>query len=379
MARITGVGGRVGPGWSRAGVAPGKVAVVSAMPDHPARRSVGPAVVSVVMTVRNEERHLTEAVRRVLAQDCPGPLELVVAVGPSTDGTVEVARRLAEADPRVRVIDNPTGRTPQGLNAAIAASRGDVVVRVDGHAILPDGYVRTALRVLEETGADNVGGVMDARGGTTFELAVACAMRSRIGVGQAAFHVGGEAGPAPTVYLGVFRRAALARVGGYDEHFQRAQDWEMNHRIRDTGGLVWFTPDLRVTYRPRGSVGALARQYFHYGRWRRVVSRHHRGTITWRYLAPPAAAVGCAVGLLVAPVLPWGLVLPGGYLAAVLAGSAIIGRSLPWRARLVVPLALGTMHLSWGAGFLTSPRRLVVPLATTLSAPDSGSERPKPA
>jgi succinoglycan biosynthesis protein ExoA len=319
-------------------------------PDEPA--------VTVIMTVRDEERHLAEAVRRILAQDYSGALQVVVAVGPSTDRTAELAAGLAEADPRVLVIANPTGLTPNGLNAAIAASHGDVVVRVDGHAILPGDYVRTAVRLLAETGADNVGGVMDARGTTSFERAVACAMRSRLGVGQASFHVGGTAGPVDTVYLGVFRRAALARVGGYDEHFQRAQDWEMNHRIRSSGGLVWFTPDLRVTYRPRGSVRALALQYFNYGRWRRVVARRHAGTITWRYLAAPAAVVGCLAGLLVAPLLPWAVALPGGYLAALLLGSGVIGRGLGWSARARLPVVLAVMHMCWGAGFLTSPRRL---------------------
>ncbi|MGL5857378.1 MAG: glycosyltransferase family 2 protein, partial [Angustibacter sp.] len=296
--------------------------------------------VSVVMTVRNEERHLAEAVSRILDQDYPRPLEVIVAVGPSQDDTVQVAQGLAARDRRVRVIANPTGRTPHGLNAAVAASGGEVIARVDGHAILPDGYLRTAVAELRRTGADNVGGVMDARGVSAFEQAVACAMRSRIGVGQASFHVGGVAGPADTVYLGVFRRSALARVGGYDQHFQRAQDWEMNHRIRATGGLVWFTPDLKVTYRPRATVTALAEQYFLYGRWRRVVGRRHRGTTTWRYLAAPAAVVGSLGGLLVAGWQPWALALPLSYLAVVLAGSVAVGRSLPWRARLLLPLAL---------------------------------------
>ncbi len=312
------------------------------------------------MTVRDEERHLAEAVDRVLAQQYPGSLDLVIAVGPSHDRTSQVAEQLAAEHPMVTAIANPTGRTPHGLNAAVRASAGEVVVRVDGHSILPDGYVETAVRVLLETGADNVGGLMDARGSTAFEQAVACAMRSRIGVGQATFHVGGEAGETDTVYLGVFRRAALARVGGYDEHFQRAQDWEMNHRIRETGGRVWFTPELKVTYRPRGSVRALAQQYFHYGRWRRVVSRHHRGTITVRYLAPPVTAAACIAGVLVSPVVPWALLIPGTYLAGVLVGSAVVGRELDWRSRPLLPLALATMHLSWGVGFLSSPRHLAV-------------------
>ena len=163
------------------------------------------------------------------------------------------------------------------LNAAIGASRNGIIARVDGHAMLPEDYLQIAVETLEETGADNVGGVMAAEGVTPFEQAVARAMTSKIGVGGARFHTGGTAGPADTVYLGVFRREALERVGGYDEHFQRAQDWEMNHRIRETGGLVWFQPRMRVSYRPRPSVKALAKQYFHYGRWRQGRRPHPRG------------------------------------------------------------------------------------------------------
>jgi GT2 family glycosyltransferase len=155
----------------------------------------------------------------------------------------------------------------------------------------------------------------------------------------------------------VFRRSALARVGGYDGHFARAQDWELNHRIRATGGVVWFTPELTVSYRPRGSVKTLARQYFHYGRWRRVVARRH-GTISARYLAPPALVSSVGVALLVAPWWPWTLLLPVGYALAISTGGIIVGAGLPWRARLLVPVALATMHLSWGVGFLTSPRHL---------------------
>ncbi|GII82703.1 succinoglycan biosynthesis protein exoa [Sphaerisporangium siamense] len=309
----------------------------------------------------NEERHLREAVHQVLAQRYDGPIEVVLAVGPSQDRTQEVADALAAEDPRVTVVPNPTGRTPNALNAAIGAARSGIIARVDGHAMLPEDYLRVAVETLEQTGADNVGGIMAAEGVTPFEKAVACAMTSKIGVGNARFHTGGEAGPADTVYLGVFRREALARVGGYDEHFQRAQDWEMNHRIRETGGLVWFQPRMRVSYRPRPTVKALAKQYFHYGRWRRVVSRTHEGTINLRYLAPPVAVVAMLLGLVVSPFFWPGLLIPGGYAVAILAGSVLTGRHLPAAALARLPVVYAAMHLSWGWGFLTSPPRLSRP------------------
>lgn len=310
--------------------------------------------VSVVMPVLNEQRHLREAVGRVLEQDLDGDLELVLALGPSTDGTDQVAAELAAADPRIRLVRNPSGRTPSGLNAAVAASTHAVIARVDGHAVLPPGYLRKALEVLELTGADNVGGIMDAQGVTEVERAIAAAMRSRLGVGSARFHTGGAAGPAETVYLGVFRRSALARVGGYDEHFARAQDWEMNHRIRSTGGTVWFTPELRVTYRPRADLRSLARQYFQYGRWRRVVARQHPGTMSARYLAPPALVAALTISVAFSPWLPVALVVPAGYVGALVVGSLTLEPGLPWRSRATLPAALAVMHLSWGVGFVTS-------------------------
>ena len=315
--------------------------------------------VSIVMPVLNEERHLRSAVAHVLAQEYPGPLELIMALGPSSDRTDQVAADIALSDDRVRCIVNPTGATGSGLNLGVAAASHEVVVRVDGHAMLPTDYVRVAVETLERTGADNVGGVMAAEGITDFQRAVAAAMTSRLGVGQARFHVGGDEGPVDTVYLGVFRRSALQRVGGYDETFLRAQDWELNHRIRTTGGTVRFTPDLHVTYRPRSSVRALAKQYKNYGKWRRVVMSRHRGTANLRYLAPPVALIAVSAGTVAGVAgIRWGFLVPAGYLTAVVAGSVVVGRGLPRRSQAWLPVVFATMHGSWAAGFLLSPRSL---------------------
>jgi len=323
--------------------------------------------VSVVMPVINEERHLPAAVGQILDQDYPGALEVVIAVGPSTDRTAQVAATLAERDTRVRVVDNPTGATPAGLNAAISVSSGEVVVRVDGHAMIPRDYIGTAVRILHQTGADNVGGIMAAEGTTNFECAVARAMTSRFGVGGAAFHVGGQAGPALTVYLGCFQRAALDRVGGFDERMVRAQDWELNLRIRASGGVVWFTPELQVTYRPRGSLRALARQYHDYGRWRREVANRHPSTLSLRYLAAPIAVVVMTLGLLTSGIAwllgsrwAWlGLLPAAAYLVGDLLASVLAAGKAP-RARLLqaawLPLVFPAMHIPWGLGFLRGPR-----------------------
>ncbi|MFE0193969.1 glycosyltransferase family 2 protein [Streptomyces sp. NPDC058989] len=318
-----------------------------------------PPAVSVIMPVLNEERHLRNSVRHILEQEYAGEMEVVIALGPSTDRTDEIAAQLVAEDSRVHTVPNPTGRTPAALNAAIKASRHPIVVRVDGHGMLSPDYIATAVRLLEETGAANVGGIMHAEGENAWEDAVAAAMTSKIGVGNAAFHTGGQAGPAETVYLGVFRREALEQQGGYNEEFIRAQDWELNFRIREAGGQIWFSPELKVQYRPRPSIKALAKQYKDYGKWRHVVARYHAGSINLRYLAPPTAVGAIAAGLVVGATLtPWGLVVPAGYLAAITAGSLPAGKGLSLKARAQIPVALATMHMSWGVGFLTSPRSL---------------------
>jgi glycosyltransferase involved in cell wall biosynthesis len=318
------------------------------------------------MAVRNEARRLHESVGAVLAQDYPGVLDVTIAAAPSEDGTVEVLETLAK-DARVTVVDNPAAITPTGLNAAIRASSGSVVVRVDGHAVIPRDYVRRAVELLDETGADNVGGIMAAEGETPFERAVAAAMSSRFGTGDARFHYGGPPGAVDTVYLGAFRRTALERVGGYDETLVRTQDSELNLRLRETGGTVWFSPELRVRYRPRGSLRALAAQYFQYGQWRRVVARRHPGSLQWRQLAPPVVVVTCAAGAVVAAAGGrWGLVPLAGYALAIVAATVVVGRRLPLGVAVRLPAVFATMHTAWGLGFLTSPRHLGQAIAPSL-------------
>ena len=320
---------------------------------HPANPPV-----SVILTVINEAAHLRAAVSAALNSNYAGELEVVIAVGPSHDQTLDIAHEISAGDSRVKVISNPGGKTPSGLNAALRAAKFEIIVRIDGHSEIDSDYIRKAVATLNETGAVNVGGIMAAEGITTFQRAVARAMRSPIGVGGARFHVGGKAGPTDTVYLGVFRRNALERVGGYDENFVRAQDWEMNYRLRINGGTIWFNPELKVTYRPRSSLRALAKQYFEYGRWRRAVSRHHKGTINFRYLAPPvnliANALSLALGFVASPLF---FIASAAYLVAIFLASLWIGKNLGERIRL--PIILITMHFCWGFGFISSPSSLI--------------------
>lgn len=325
--------------------------------------------VAVVMPIRNEATHLEAAITAILDQCYRGPLEICLAVAPSDDDTDTIAAELAARDPRITVVANPAGITPAGLNAAIAATTAGILVRVDGHARLSPGYITRAVETLARTGAVNVGGVQRAVGTTPMQRAIATAMTSPLGVGGARFHLGGVEGPVDTVYLGVFRREALEAVGGFDETLIRNQDYELNIRLREAGGTVWFDPELDVEYRPRPSLGALARQYAQYGAWKRHVLGLHPRSLRPRQAAPPLATAAITLSLLAAVRRPRALIVQVTYLSALMIGSTLTSRSSrryepvtdtpdappsltpTWEDILRLTAALATMHLSWGVGF----------------------------
>jgi glycosyltransferase involved in cell wall biosynthesis len=302
--------------------------------------------VDVIIPAADAARMIGPAIDAVRAQGYPNLGVIVVAS--FDEETAEAARRHGAV-----VVPNPTGRTPNGLNLALAATTADVVARIDAHSTIPPGYLRHAVETLSETGADNVGGMQVPIGDEPWEKAIAAAMASPLGAGDARYRIGGEAGPTDTVYLGVFRRATLDRLGGYDESFERNQDYELNHRIRESGGVVWFDPELRVLYRPRGSLRLLARQYFQYGRWKRHFSRRHPGSLRWRQLAPPLLVVLLGATLLAGLWWRPALSLPAGYLVTLLLAALIKTPRLGPAALGIAP-ALAVMHLSWGLGFLSA-------------------------
>lgn len=310
---------------------------------------------SVVLPVRNEARTIERAIRSVLEQEYPEPIEVVVADGMSSDGTRDVLLTIAAGEPRLRVVDNETGITPAGLNVAIRASTGEVVVRCDGHGVMPQGYIRRAVEILRETGADNVGGMQDAHGKGLLQQAVAIGMSIPMGVGDARFHLGGPPGPVDTVFLGVFRRSALDRVGLFDEALERNQDSELNYRIRATGGVVYFHPDLRVGYYPRRSLKTLWGQYFGSGAWKRATFRRSGiGALRPRQAAPVALVLGLVASGVLA-LTPWraaGAVLPAMYGAALITTALLTAAKRRRSVALLLPVVLAVMHVGWGLGFL---------------------------
>jgi succinoglycan biosynthesis protein ExoA len=309
------------------------------------------ASVSVIVPARGAAGLVADCLAAVLPQLAADD-ELIVAAG--DEATAAAARTVSDA--RVRVVENPAGTTPAALNVAIAAARHPVIMRVDAQARIPAGYRDRVVALLAGTGAANVGGRQVARGGEGRSVAIAAAMNARLGHGGASYRSGARGGPVDTVYLGAFRADVLQAVGGYDERFTTNQDAELNERIRRAGGTVWLDPELAVTYLPRTSLRALARQFHGYGRGRAMTARRHPGSLGRRQLAAPTLVVGLLVALIALPwtVVPlslWG----AGYGSLLILGTLLEGgdarRWLP-----VTVAALAVMHLSWGSGFLTAPR-----------------------
>ncbi len=313
------------------------------------------------MPVLNEEGYLESAVRTILSQDYAGEKQIVLALGPSSDRTDEIAAALAAEDPRVSLVPNPQRDIPIALNLAIAASVHPVIVRVDAHSELTPDYTRLGIEALRREHAANVGGVMRAAGATPVQRAIAAGYNSPYGLGGGAYHVDGTPGPAESAYLGIFRAEAVAAVGGYDPHIRRGEDWELNLRIRNAGGLVWYEPALGVTYWPRASFGNLAKQFFATGAWRAVITARHPRETPLRFYLPGLLVLGLALSLLVlllqvTTLLPWqwwSIVhfTPLAYLAAVLFACTRLP-GVRGSERALGLWALITMHLTWGTGFL---------------------------
>lgn len=313
-------------------------------------------LVSVVIPIRNEQDTIGPLLDGVLGQDYPADrLEVLVVDGASSDESPAVVARYAARDPRVRLLHNPRRIVPTALNLAIRAARGDVICRIDGHTRVAPDYVRIGVETLRRTGADNVGGRMDAVGGGWFGDAVADATASRFGVGSY-FHFGTEEREVDTVYLGMWPRQAFERIGLFDEELVRNQDDELNYRLRKAGGRVVLNPAMRSWYQNRQDVAHLVSQYYQYGQWKVRVLQKHPRQMSWRHFVPPAFVAGM-VGLGVAATwLPAVALVLRGVTAAYLLGVLLAAAQASWRRGpvgvLATALALICLHVAWGSGFL---------------------------
>ncbi|MFF5790463.1 glycosyltransferase family 2 protein [Paeniglutamicibacter sp. NPDC012692] len=322
--------------------------------------------VSYVMPVLNEADYLRDAVHSILNQDYAGDKEMILALGPSVDKTDEVAAALAAEDSRVRLVENPRGRTPIGLNLAIKASKHPIVIRVDAHSELEPSYTARGIETMFRVDAHDVGGLMDARGKNPLQRSIAAAYHSPWGLGGAAYHSGAPEGPAESAYLGIFRREVFDEVGFYDESLWRAQDWELCLRIRQAGHKVWFDPELRTGYYPRDEFDALAAQSYASGVWRGELARRYPAGKSLRHDLPPLMVAGTAIGSLAVIIEPflgrktkptvrllWKLakLAPVAYAGMVVYASATATRAST-KEKFLMLRVLPTIHFPWAIGFV---------------------------
>lgn len=316
-----------------------------------------PLLVSVIVPCRNEARWIDAFVSSVLAQRLEGlTIEILVADGCSDDGTRERLAHWAGSDSRIVLVDNPKKIVSTGLNAAIRAARGQVVVRMDVHTTYAPDYIARCVSVLAETGAVCVGGPWRPEGLGIVGEAIARAFESTFGSGGAKSRHREYSGPVDTVYLGTWHRDDLVRLGGFDETLVRNQDDELNLRITRDGGTVWQSPLIRSTYVPRASFGALFRQFFQYGYWKVAVIRKHRLPASFRHLVPFAFVVSVLGGALLAPIWPALGVLS--FMVALTYFITALAYALRCRDKprgpvgtLYVAVAFACMHAGYGLGF----------------------------
>jgi succinoglycan biosynthesis protein ExoA len=321
--------------------------------------------VSVMAPMWNEAGHIEDLVADLAGQDYDGEVELLVADGGSTDGSVDRLRAAATRHGLdVTVFDNPDRWVSQALNICVGAARGDLIVRVDCHSRYPIDYLRRCVEAAEATGAANVGGVFIPRGRTPTERAVACAMDSPFGGIHWTRHGPSGRVEVDTVPYGAFRPDAFRRAGLFDETLVRNQDDEFNLRLRLAGGRIVLDPSIRIFYTPRGSYRGVFRQYYEYGLWKPVVMWKHGRVVSARSLVPGAFVASLAV---LAPLTPW--VAParwllaaelGAYGAGALAFGAVALRRKreSWRLLPRVAAAFPTFHAAYGLGTLAGLARV---------------------
>jgi glycosyltransferase involved in cell wall biosynthesis len=312
----------------------------------------GNRFVTIAMPCLNEEAFIGPCLQSVLEQTYPlDRIEVLVADGGSTDGTLEAIGRLAALDRRIRVIANPDRFQAAGLNRILREARGDVIVRMDVHCEYAPDYVQKCVEVLERTGADNVGGAQRCRGRSAFERAVCAALRSPLGVGGAAYRNPEKEGYVDTVFLGAYRKSVFDRIGPWDSAAITNEDAELNQRLVAAGGRIYLSREIVVHYSPRSSFGALARQYYRYGRGRARTLRKHGRFLSIR---PALPFLAVTTGLVLLAASPWTR-LPlfvFGLAALALAAEAVrVGSGGGTRRVALVAAVLPTIVVSHAAGF----------------------------
>ncbi|MEZ6127628.1 MAG: glycosyltransferase family 2 protein [Planctomycetaceae bacterium] len=314
-------------------------------------------LVSVIVPIRNESGYIEGCLRSIQLSDWPTDrMEIVVVDGMSTDDTVEVVERMMRTDARIRLLTNPARVQTSAMNIGIREARGDIILRVDGHAeVLPD-YVRNSVsELVRRPECWCVGGVVETINDTEIGHIIAAAQSCPVGVGNSRFRIGGDAGYADTVPFGAYWKWVFERIGLYDEELVRNEDDELNARLLQNGGKIFLTPRIRSRYFSRSTLRKLWNQYYQYGVWR-IRTIQKRGSASLRYMVPMVfvtAAVAATAAAILSPALrPLSMAFALAYLTALLIGAVMVGRRTGFAGFLLAPVVFATLHFSYGFGSL---------------------------
>ena len=313
--------------------------------------------VSIIIPMRNEEDFIAQCLQSVMDQDYPRDrMEILVVDGGSEDRSREIVGEFRSRYPMIKCLDNPRLTAPAAMNLGIKEARGDVIIRVDGHCLLESDYVRQCVNCLRRTGADNVGGLMQAVGQGYVGRAIALAINSLFGSGGSKFHYASKEQVVDTVYLGAFPRRVFDRVGFFNERLVRNQDYELNYRIRAAGGRIFLSPAIKSFYYGRSSLLDLWHQYVQYGFWKLEMLQLHPRSVQPRHLAPPlfvlTLVVSGLLGFLHRGFLLLFLFVMASYLTTSFLASLLIASRKGWRVLPLLPVVFATIHFGWGSGFL---------------------------
>ncbi len=336
--------------------------IPTAAPVAPERAVQGSDVLVVIPTL-NEEAHIEACLRSLLNGDVRlSEVLIVVADGGSTDRTRAIVRRFAADFPNVVLLENPKRLQAAAINLAARTYNAGrrYMVRCDAHAIYPPDFVMRVVESLAQRGVASLVVPMDAEGQTCFQKANAWIVDTPLGSGGSAHRGGRKSMFVDHGHHAGFDLKTFLHIGGYDESFSHNEDAEYDKRLLRSGGRLFLDADIRLAYMPRATIGSLGRQYFNYGKGRARTIVKHREVPRLRQLVPPATFIACVLGLALAPVTLWALILPGGYLGVLTVASVAMAFTKRSACGLQAGVASATMHMSWSAGFLKQlifPRR----------------------
>lgn len=313
--------------------------------------------ISVIMPIRNEERHIAEALSSLQKQTYPvGRFEVIIVDGMSDDRTREIIDKLKTHSPSVQLLDNPGKIVPTAMNIGLRAARGDIIVRVDGHAIVAPDYLEQCVATLSRVDAACVGGRIESINDTFIGRVIADAMSSPFGVGNSAFRTSEGEGYVDTLAFGAYPRWVFANIGLFDEELVRCQDDEFNYRLRKSGGKIYLTQRIRSRYYPRTNLKKLLKQFLQYGYWKVRVLQKHPNMMQPRQFVPPCFVLSFLTAGVLAPFWPAmatiATAILGLYTLASFSVSALVGSKRGLQYFVVLPLVFAILHFGYGAGFL---------------------------